>query len=381
MHEEILFLLKLLAGISGVLFVYAGVFLYRDEEQLLQNRLEDYWLNLSFKKDKYDGVILSAVNISVQAFTRWFDELFGSKLLSRQSVITSTLLSVLFSPIIVLFGIIIYKLYSNTTDYAHVSVWFVWGSVIIVCFLWFRYMISSVTCKSFINSYQKSTINYIGNLFVLFFFQFLLMGTLMIIYGSEASRSLHILVALVLFVVQIIVVVSSDIISVYITRRILRKSICKIGALNDTDTNNSVSHSSVLVSILGLFVLDSILVLIIAGYPALLIFVSTTYDSSNVTILNGVAQSINDLKIYILGALIMNITTALPTIAYLLLSFIIMLHLLIWPSILRPFYNMLDSKIFERKRSLATVGVSLISVALFPESVNDVFSDVIDLLI
>ena len=102
-------ILKLIAFLSGSLFIYAGIFVYPDERKELHNRLENIWLKLSYQKDEFDGHTLSASKISAEAFSNFFTYIFGKKLISRQSIMTSTILSAWLSPVIAIFAVIFYQ--------------------------------------------------------------------------------------------------------------------------------------------------------------------------------------------------------------------------------------------------------------------------------
>ena len=62
-----------------------------------------------------------------------------------------------------------------------------------------------------------------------------------------------------------------------------------------------------------------------------------------------------------------NISTALPSAAYLLIALALVLHRLLWPFFLRPFYNLVHAERLARPKTLGTLGLGLLLLS-WPET-------------
>ncbi|MBC8740411.1 hypothetical protein F6X40_27520 [Paraburkholderia sp. UCT31] len=78
--------LRILSGATGALLLYAGLFIYEDEEKAIQNKLENWWLDFT----KLHGTVISKqTEISTFAVTKVrdvFDRLFSSNVWSRHAI-------------------------------------------------------------------------------------------------------------------------------------------------------------------------------------------------------------------------------------------------------------------------------------------------------
>ena len=75
-------LLRVLAGLAGVLFVYAAVFLYEDEQGKLQNRLEQWWIEINEREKTATSRYAVFMQEVARVATSLFDKLLGVKLFS-----------------------------------------------------------------------------------------------------------------------------------------------------------------------------------------------------------------------------------------------------------------------------------------------------------
>jgi hypothetical protein len=73
---------KVLAGIAGVLFVYAAVVLYEDERGKLQYRLEHWWVEISEREKTATPRYAVFMPEVARIATGLFDGLLGAKFFS-----------------------------------------------------------------------------------------------------------------------------------------------------------------------------------------------------------------------------------------------------------------------------------------------------------
>lgn len=112
----LLSLLKVLAFLGGLLFVYMGLFLREDEEGKIQNSLEELWIKIDDRQRQ--SVTRNAVFMSEAAriASIALDKIFGTRLLSLRALIVSMNYSIaswafwsgvwVFGPVFVLLGIL-----------------------------------------------------------------------------------------------------------------------------------------------------------------------------------------------------------------------------------------------------------------------------------
>lgn len=61
-----------------------------------------------------------------------------------------------------------------------------------------------------------------------------------------------------------------------------------------------------------------------------------------------------------------NVSTALPSLAYLLIALGLLLHRLLWPLLLRPFYNLVHAERIRHPKAIGALGLALL-LACWPE--------------
>jgi hypothetical protein len=64
-----------------------------------------------------------------------------------------------------------------------------------------------------------------------------------------------------------------------------------------------------------------------------------------------------------------NVSTALPSLAYLLIALGLLLHRLLWPAVLRPFYNVVHAERIQHPKTLGMLGLALLA-ASWPEMLS-----------
>jgi hypothetical protein len=84
---------RVLAGIAGVLFVYAAVFLYEDEQGKLQNRLEQWWIEISDREKTATSRYAVFMQEVARVAAGLFDRLLGAKLFSWRALKVSVVFS------------------------------------------------------------------------------------------------------------------------------------------------------------------------------------------------------------------------------------------------------------------------------------------------
>jgi hypothetical protein len=85
---------RILAGVAGALSFYGALFLYEDEQGKIQNKLEEWWVNLTDQRTKSlsrHTVLMRAVAASA---TRSFNFLFGERIVSFRAFAVSACFSV-----------------------------------------------------------------------------------------------------------------------------------------------------------------------------------------------------------------------------------------------------------------------------------------------
>ena len=86
--------IRVLAGLAGVLFIYAAIFLYEDEQGKLQNRLEQWWIEISDREltvpSRYAAFMQEVAKVAAEIF----DRLLGDKLFSWHAFKASSFFSI-----------------------------------------------------------------------------------------------------------------------------------------------------------------------------------------------------------------------------------------------------------------------------------------------
>jgi len=84
---------RLIAGAAGVLFLYAALFLYEDEQGGLQNKLEEWWVKISDRQStavsRYAAFMQQIATLATSAL----DRLLGKKIVSLRTIQVSIVFS------------------------------------------------------------------------------------------------------------------------------------------------------------------------------------------------------------------------------------------------------------------------------------------------
>lgn len=349
------YFLQFLTGLSGFLLLYAGIFVYPDERRALHSKAEDLWLRWSEEAATYEGLFVRFGRTVASKFTNIFDTHFGPDLISRRSLMTSVVLSAWLSPGLAIFAasVVVLATAFNSSETRYVVLGL--ATAIALFYLFCRWIFGGVTRKTFIDKYSSSTL-----MFVSYFSTFVVVGpasiVVSVVLAKGGANAGTISLALAAVTALITVVLGSDIASIYFTRRIL------IGVLKATRT----------LRIAVAFLIDALLALAIAILPALLLLPF---------ILSAEPGDISEFfALFAATALVMNVTTLAPTVAYLLCAFIFAINALLWPTVLRPMYSLVDNRVFDRRRSLASLGVLLLSGAISPGGISEIIKGMLSLV-
>lgn len=318
------FIISAIVITLSFLLLYASLFVYPDERDQIHNRLEDLWLSLSETSGEYESKTLMITKRVGIFFTAVFNKYFGQSLLSKRSVMSSLVLSAWLSPMLVFYVVSIVVLFVDlrVDAFERPPVWPVWIAVLTVLFaVYCRWIFRGIVRKDFIQKYSGSLWGYLRT-----FAMILVFGPasviIVVLLERDGVTTFSILLSLALVLTLVVIVLLSDLVSIYITRRIL----------------GYISRASHTIFVGGAYALDALTAILCASYPSLFLF----------------AESISGFPIsgfpvgeylYILGiaALMMNVTTLAPTIAYLACTFLVVANTLTWPLLLRPIYSLIDN--------------------------------------
>ena len=84
---------RILAGVAGLTLVYAAIFLYEDEQGKLQNRLEQWWVQVNDKQKAATSQYAVFMREVAKVAAGLFERLFGSRLFSLHAVRVSAAFS------------------------------------------------------------------------------------------------------------------------------------------------------------------------------------------------------------------------------------------------------------------------------------------------
>lgn len=327
--------------ILGLLLIYTGCLVYPHERKKLHNLLEDLWVVTAQKEENYRLRVNYLLGFVIGYFVGLYNKLFGEKLISERSVMTSVVLSAWFSPF---FGIylliVIFALFAVGDSFSAIAMAFCILLVTTVFIgVWLVHIVKRVTDEKFIRAYKKNYFSYVGYLAIFwlsvptaFFFCFLFM--------LDVTDSTPVVYLSIMVFVLMAISVSCDIGSIFITRKFLQNAL----------------HADSIIMIMLWFVFDIFLALVLGSIP--IIFLVVGY-SDYLVVFSPYLKSIG------ISGIFLNLTVLLPTIVYLAVIIVLLVNMLFWNSILRPVYSMIDVKIFEKRKSLIGLGVFCLSVSFF----------------
>ena len=344
--------LKILAFISGIFLIYLGAFLYEDEEKKINNKLEDIWLSLDDTSKGLSSKLRAFVKKVGNIIYSGLRALFGEKLLSLKTFLTSLLLSI--SSINFSFGFIgLLASPFNPDD------------------LYFNL----TNLIGFIGMIFVSILSLIGALHINYFKNERLKRFLLVFALAAALTELFIFfdfirtteeVLWTVFLAAMIGLIATlmDFFFILITIKILKFS---------SKTNHLGASILLIFSNAIMIVLFTIVPLISGLYFILNNALFIPEDSQTF---------FGTLNSYLGFALLISPFSSIPAILISLLFFILsiflILHKLFWPLILRPIYALQRNGVLKYKKGLIALGIFLIGV-LFPAATEQL-KNIIDKL-
>ncbi|HMD83564.1 MAG TPA: hypothetical protein VKO18_02545 [Terriglobia bacterium] len=300
----------LLHVLLGLMFIFAALFLYEDEERRIQSKVEEWWIKLSDKQSASRSQDAAFMQEVAKLTGRGFDRLLGKRLLSLRFVFISICFSI---ASVFLLGSIIYTFRKPPA-----------GESAQGSFLSFLIILAFALVPAFTDSkillgiwWLIILVNLIQIVPLLLFF-FRTYG------GGVAARSVGYVV------LALAISLSCDLSYIAITRWILRR-ISKIDRV----------YEIVLQILLNLLIL------------ALLIWLPMI-----------VGEKVAKFSLWGGGtvwvSIELNLIDSIAGFAGLILAFVLLLHHLLWPMIQRPLYAICRFAPLKNKRLLWTIGLSLI---------------------
>ncbi len=372
--------LRILAFLSGLLCIYAALFIYENEQGKIQSVLEELWLRIDDRRQTF----LSRHTLFMREVARFtesrFDRLFGKKLFSLQSVAVSSCYSIASICMMLSYHIYPGNLYSEEYGNSFLpSLMLLTIGFILLGTLPF-FIRRSRPLKLWFTSVVISVLSAASVLYILehrgwtqFFYgvkhlnsaghrSILWENAILDITGQLINRWDFIGIMLAGYWIGICLGIASDIAFIAITRRTLRWG----------------SQLESFFRIFTLILLNCFLALVLSLGPALIgfgtAFVITGHSSTipgqepypdNYTIapfsLPIFAQAIQQIGFI---ASLSNVITALSATIFILLAFILLAHRLFWPLIERPVYALQRLGIARRSKFLGSLGIILIGIGL-----------------
>lgn len=306
--------------VIGLSFVYVGIFLYEDEEKSIQNKLEEWWINIadSSANPKRHNVFVSR---SAESMLQLFSIVFGSKPISTQLVWVSAMYSAAAIHAVSLYlnvNLVSLTVNNLTLSFGPVDTEFRWRALftITLCVVLGTLYWTRVTFRR--ENWWLMMIGILVPSFVLPLLPYTVSGSP--------------LLAPVLFFATL-----SGLVSIIVSR----------GLLAIASTTESTAKQ------LGALVVNALFVLLFVMVPALLIFVPYEWRHTSVSNTSWVFGWAD--------IAFANTITAIPAALYITLCIVLLAHRLVWPLIERPIYALQRLGIFRYRKSIALGGFVLIS--------------------
>jgi hypothetical protein len=142
---------RVLAGAVGCLAFYIALFMYRDEKEKWQNRLEGVWLEIYDRAKSTDTRFTALVNNVALQLSRAFDTVFGAKAMSFKLVTTSVNIS--------LSGFLLVTAYAHMDSWGVLDIHYIY-SPHIVFYIW---VIAPLICVILLSvPFHRKWINWFG---------------------------------------------------------------------------------------------------------------------------------------------------------------------------------------------------------------------------
>ncbi len=316
--DIIIKLLQVTAFIGGLLIIYAGAFLYVDERDKLQNLLEDWFFKGKIRQKSTRKTLVNSFFSGCESSLKFLNRLYGAAPVSGKMLIMSFILSMF----LVCFCLAVIA--------------FIYGTDIISLLI---NVVFSIFVLLHVKMFYRRPEIEIPGLATTCLIGLLVIGSSTLSFSLLFDQSIYaMLIPLFVFWFTILLIPVSDIISINVTRYVLKLL---------------SRHKSVILILLALLI-DLFIALIFVGIPFFIFY--------------QVPPNQNNPKVYFLIPFFANLTNLIPTLIYLSFSSVFMIHILIWNTFLRPVYQFTYLKVFHNQRGkLCSIGLALIAISIFPD--------------
>jgi hypothetical protein len=305
----------------GCLLIYAAALLREDEEGVYQNRVEEWWIRIMYKRDAALSVSTAFMKGVAGLTGRVFDGLFGKRLFSVRGIGASVCYS---AASLFLCGQLLIAFKRQQTVpmslemWAYVAMFFLLGSVPAIVdsgreTLWIWGLAVFATLALPIARLFDTLILIRGHTFALGF-----LGLTIFISGISFG---------------------CDVLFIALTRWMLRNA----------------SRTTELPKIVGIILIDCLLGIVLAVVPfmfGVLAFISVAKFKWSTSL--GIAS------FYVMFGSALNFVDVIACSVFLILMLLILLHRLIWPVVERPLYAFARYGVIKNKKLLWTLGGALI---------------------
>lgn len=358
MWDFIIIMLRVLASMGGLLFIYAAVFLYEDEQGKLQNKLEDWWIRIEDTQRTMLSRHTNLMRYLAGVMTSVIDRLFGARLLSIQSVGVS----ICYSYASVIFVSILYILLVKFVGVKYLDIENTFQHMPIVVAL-FLLIISTITMFFFLflgtlPSFTSRIVWQVlwsvllGGFFILWLIS---MYSMSLIWATDEPDISPPKLTAIMFAVLLVGLGASSAFStafIAITRKILRWS-------SGLDSASKIT---------AVILLNSALSIVLIAAP--LFWIHTIIESDWISNLESDLSEMAGFAMFaILGGAafftaVSNTIPALLSILFVGFALIMLVHQLLWPLLLRPIYALQRLGIAKRSKLLGTVGALLVTAGI-----------------
>lgn len=317
-----LYLIKacfVLIFLTGLFLVCAALFLYEDEEGMVQNVLEDLWLKLEDKRNKFLSRHAAFMRVIAEATDSIFTRLFGKKLFSLRALVALAYFS--HASLYLTFA------FQSLFEPAPRNIIFFATTMFLL------YVIAGAI--PIITKHPASFTGCAGLAFVLLG----VLAPFILVYKVGSMRVPGDLAFLFSCAVGLGII--SDIVFIALTRQLLRwsaglRSFYKIAAV--VLLNCLLAFASVVVPFLLAVWLQR------SSWRLNLAVIAVSFVS-------GLVARFNSL-------------TALTALLFVVLALVMLIHRLFWPALERPIYTLQRVGIARRSKLLGTIGIILMGLAL-----------------
>jgi hypothetical protein len=327
MHHVLIIASRVVAGIVGVVAFYLAFFLYENEEGIWQNRLENLWIGISDRAKMTHSTATALFNKLAETFTDYSNRLFGKKLLSLQSIGTSTTLSM--APVVFSGFAVLFSPNESTLPFLLLTVFLPIAFAVCLPIAFVVVRPDNVRHdEKPTHIWQGRVLKYGGFLFVL------LISVGLIVFGIGSNNPAELIFRESGLPVAILFSFLSDCVTIAFVRKLL------------APISNTLSITRIIVTMCGLFVLGALMlsfpaaIMTILPLPGTFLFVP------------------------------MNFATSLYCFLPLLLLVVILLHRIMWPILARIIYPLCRYKFFTNRKMLIPLGALCLTFAFNLERVG-----------